>query len=161
VWGAFPTKDGWICLAGVDDRRWPRFCEIMGLQHLLDDPECDNLTRNFYGDKIEKILEESFVVKTTEEWMTALTDADILATPVRQYQDILNSEQAQENAYITWMEHPQAGRIKVVGNPITMSETPVCLPGSAPELGQHTEEVLLEIGYSWEEIAKLREKGAL
>ncbi len=80
---------------------------------------------------------------------------------MRQYQDILNSEQAQENAYIAWMEHPQAGRIKVVGNPITMSETPVCLPGSAPELGQHTEEVLLEIGYSWEEIAKLREKGAL
>ncbi len=161
VWGAFPTQDGWICLAGVDDKRWPRFCEIVGLDHLVNDPECDNFSRNFYGAKIETILEEAFTAKTTAEWMTLLTAADILATPVQQYQDILDSEQAIANGYITWMDHPQMGRTKVVGNPIALSDTPLSPPAPAPELGQHTEEVLLEVGYSWQEIAALREKGVL
>jgi crotonobetainyl-CoA:carnitine CoA-transferase CaiB-like acyl-CoA transferase len=161
VWGAFETKDGWICLAGVDDQRWPRFCEIIGQRQLVDDPECDNLSRNFYGDKIEAILEETFPKKTTAEWMEALNRADILAAPVQQYQDILNSEQALANGYLAWVDHPQMGRIKVVGNPITLSDTPVSPPAPAPELGQHTEEVLLEVGYTWEEIAQLRESGAL
>lgn len=161
VWGAFPTKDGWICLAGVDDRRWPRFCEVMGLQHLIDDPRCDNLTRNFYGDAIEEILEQAFSDKTTDEWLRLLTDADVLIAPVQQYKDLLESEQALQNGYISWMEHPQIGAVKVVGNPITLSDTPVAAPAAAPELGQHTEEVLLEIGYTWEEIAQLREQAVL
>ena len=161
VWGAFATQDGWICLAGVDDQRWPRFCAILGIEHLVSDPECDNITRNFYGDKIEKVLEEVFPTKTTSEWMTLLTNADILATPVQQYQDILESEQALANGYLAWMDHPQIGRVKVVGNPITLSDTPLSPPAPAPELGQHTEEVLLEVGYTWEEIAALRDQGVL
>jgi len=161
VWGAFATRDGWICLAGVDDQRWPRFCAIVGLEHLVDDPECANLARNFYGDKIERILDSAFSSRTTDEWMALLAEADILATPVCDYQDVLESEQALANGYLAWLDHPQAGRVKVVGNPITLSETPLEPPAPAPELGQHTEEVLLEIGYSWEEIAALREAGAV
>jgi crotonobetainyl-CoA:carnitine CoA-transferase CaiB-like acyl-CoA transferase len=159
VWGAFQSKDGWICLAGVDDQRWPRFCKVLGIEHVLDDPECsDNVTRNFRGEKMEKVLDEVFPTKTTAEWMTLLAQADILATPVQEYKDILRSEQALENGYITWMDHPEVGPVKVVGTPITMSETPLSTQTPPPELGQHTEAVLLEVGYTWEEIAHLREK---
>jgi crotonobetainyl-CoA:carnitine CoA-transferase CaiB-like acyl-CoA transferase len=161
VWGAFPTADGWICLAGVDDARWPRFCKVMGVPEVENDPECDNVTRNFHGAKIERILDAAFPKKTTGEWMRALTEADILATPVQKYQDLLASEQALENGYITWMDHPQMGRIKVVGNPIRLSETEISTTTPPPELGQHTEEILLEIGYSWEEVGSLREKQAV
>ena len=59
VWGAFPTKDGHICIAGVDDKRWPAFCRIMGIEELEKDPEYgDNVTRNFHGEKIQSVLKD-------------------------------------------------------------------------------------------------------
>jgi crotonobetainyl-CoA:carnitine CoA-transferase CaiB-like acyl-CoA transferase len=90
--------------------------------------------------------------------MDLLTGVDILATPVQEYHDILKSEQALANGYITEMNHPQIGKVKVVGNPITLSDTPLTMTNPPPELGQHSEEVLLEAGFSWEDIAAFREK---
>ncbi len=159
VWGSFRTKDGWLCLAGVDDKRWPHFCRVMGIEQVLADPECsDNVIRNFRGVKIERVLDEVFPSKTTNEWMDLLNSVDILATPVQEYRDILNNEQALANGYISEMEHPQLGKVRVVGNPITLSDTPLNTTTPPPELGQHSEEILLEAGFSWEDIATFREK---
>jgi crotonobetainyl-CoA:carnitine CoA-transferase CaiB-like acyl-CoA transferase len=93
--------------------------------------------------------------------MEILPGVDVLATPVQDYQDILNSEQALANGYITEMDHPQIGKIRVAGTPITLSDTPLDTSSPPPELGQHSEEVLLEAGYSWEDIARFREKEAV
>ncbi len=162
VWGSFQTQDGWICLAGVDDKRWPDFCWVLGIEHVVSEPEySDNVIRNFRGVKIEQLLDEVFPTKTTAEWMEILTGVDVLATPVQDYQDILNSEQALANGYITEMDHPQIGKVRVVGTPITLSDTPLDTSNPPPELGQHSEEVLLEAGYSWEDIARFREKEAV
>lgn len=162
VWGSFQTQDGWICLAGVDDKRWPDFCRVMSIEHVVSEPEySDNVVRNFRGVKIEQLLDEVFPTKTTAEWMEILTGVDVLATPVQDYQDILNSEQALANGYIAQMDHPQIGKVRVVGTPITLSDTPLDTSNPPPELGQHSEEVLLEAGYSWEDIARFREKEAV
>jgi len=162
VWGAFRTRDGWLCLAGVDDKRWPRFCAILGIEHLRDDPECDNVTRNFHGEeKIQKVLDGIFPTRTTSEWLAALGGADILATPVASYKDILESEQARVNGYLTTIHHPEVGDVTLAGTPISMEATPLAPKGSVPEHGEHTEEILLELGYGWEEIAKLRDSQAV
>ncbi len=162
VWGSFQTQDGWICLAGVDDKRWPDFCRVMGIEHIVSEPEySDNVIRNFRGVKIEQLLDEVFPTKSTAEWMEILTGVDVLATPVQDYQDILDSEQALANGYITEMDHPQIGKIRIAGTPITLSDTPLDASNPPPELGQHSEEVLLEAGYSWEDIARFREKEAV
>jgi CoA:oxalate CoA-transferase len=158
VWGAFPTKDGFICIAGVDDKRWPAFCKIVGIEHLEKDPEYgDNVIRNMHGDKIQAVLDEIFPRKTTAQWLDELNAGDILVTEVVDYASVLNSEQARVNGYVRELDHPVAGRIKVAGSPVSLNgavETEAKLP---PEHGQHSEEILLELGYSWEEIGALRE----
>ncbi len=162
VWGAFPTKDGHICIAGVDDKRWPAFCKIMGIEHLQNDPEYgDNVTRNFHGDKIQSVLDAIFPKKTSREWLAELNDADILATEVVDYHNMLKSEQARINGYLLELDHPVAGKVLISGSPVTLNgEVPSQAP-MPPEHGQHTEEILLEAGYSWEDIGRLRETGAV
>jgi crotonobetainyl-CoA:carnitine CoA-transferase CaiB-like acyl-CoA transferase len=160
VWGAFPTKDGHICLAGVDDKRWPAFCEALGLEHLRDDPKHEVVTRNYHGWATADVLDQVFPQRTTAEWMERLTAIDVLAAPVASYQEILASEQAALNGYLTEMEHPELGKIRIVGSPIGLSETPVTVSTPPPELGQNTEEVLLEAGFEWDQIEALRRNGA-
>ncbi len=161
VWGAFPTSDGYICLAGVDDGRWPRFCRILGISHLEKAPESENFTRNLHGERIRAELEQVFPSRTTAQWLEELNAADILATEVVDYGSVLQSEQARANGYIREMDHPTAGKVKVSGNPIILNGEIEQTAALAPELGQHTEEVLLELGYSWEEIDQLRNAGVL
>ena len=162
VWGAFPTRDGYICIAGVDEKRWPSFCKIVGIQHLETDPEySDNVVRNFHGEKIQKVLDEIFPNKTSKEWLKELTDADILATEVVDYRTMLKSEQARVNGYLLELDHPVAGKVLVSGTPITINGEVTTTAEAAPEHGQHTEEVLLELGYTWEEIGALRDSGAV
>jgi len=162
VWGAFPTKDGHICIAGVDDKRWPAFCRIMGIEELEKDPEYgDNVRRNFHGEKIQSVLDLIFPKKTSKEWLAALNDADILATEVVDYRTMLQSEQARVNGYLKELDHPVAGKVLVTGTPVSINgevETTAQMP---PEHGANTEDVLLELGYSWEEIGSLRESGAV
>jgi len=162
VWGAFQTSDGHICIAGVDDKRWPAFCRVLGIEHLEKDPEYgDNVTRNFHGDKIQSVLDSIFPKKTSAEWLEELHGADVLATEVVDYRTMLKSEQARVNGYLKELDHPVAGRVLVTGTPVSINgevETEARMP---PEHGQHTEEVLLELGYSWEEIGTLRDSGAV
>jgi crotonobetainyl-CoA:carnitine CoA-transferase CaiB-like acyl-CoA transferase len=162
VWGAFPTRDGHICIAGVDDKRWPAFCRIMGIEHLEKDPEYgDNVVRNFHGDKIAAVLDEIFPKKTSKEWLKELNDADVLATEVVDYRTMLTSEQARVNGYLQELDHPVAGKVLVSGAPVSVNGEVELQARPAPEHGQHTEEVLLELGYSWEEIGAMHESGAI
>jgi len=105
-------------------------------------------------------LDQIFPARTTADWMERLTAIDVLAAPVASYQEILQSEQAAVNGYVAEMDHPELGRIRVVGSPIGLSETPVTVSAPPPELGQNTEEVLLDAGFDWAEIEALRGNGA-
>ncbi|HEY6395780.1 MAG TPA: CoA transferase, partial [Candidatus Binataceae bacterium] len=95
------------------------------------------------------------------EWLKELNEGDILATEVVDYRTILESEQAKANGYLQELDHPVAGKVLVSGAPVSINGevTHQALP--PPEHGQHTEEVLLELGYTWEEIGALRDSGAV
>ncbi|MGH7225458.1 MAG: CoA transferase, partial [Gemmataceae bacterium] len=126
-----------------------------------NDPECDNVHRHFNGSKIQGVLDGIFPSKTTAEWLKLLNDADILVSDVADYHQVLSSDQARVNGYLLDMEHPVAGKLTVTGCPITLNGEITHQAEPPPEHGQHSEEVLLELGYSWDEIGALRETKVL
>jgi crotonobetainyl-CoA:carnitine CoA-transferase CaiB-like acyl-CoA transferase len=161
AWGAFRTRDGWLCLAGVDDKRWPAFCRILGIEHLRADPHLEtSATRNYSGDRLRDALDAAFPARSSAEWLEALAEADVLAGPVLAYRDLVDHAQARANGYVTEIAQPEVGPLRMVGNPVQLGDTPLDTTRPAPELGQHTEEVLLESGFGWDEIERLRKAQA-
>lgn len=162
LWGAYGTRDGYIAFAAVDDGRWPRFCAILGVGHLRDDPRfVTGRDRQHNGEELRSLVEAVLCERTTADWLRELQEADILAAEVVDYHAVLESEQAKANGYLRPMEHPSAGHIFVGGSPISLNGK---IPGDAPpppEHGQHTEDVLLQLGYTWEEIEELRASEAI
>jgi crotonobetainyl-CoA:carnitine CoA-transferase CaiB-like acyl-CoA transferase len=105
-------------------------------------------------------MDKTFATKTREEWLKVLAEAgDLVFECVHTISDVVNDPQALANGYITEFQHPVWGPVKVVGSPVRFSKTPAAVQREAPEFGQHTEEILNEIlGYSWDEITKLKDE---
>ena len=88
-------------------------------------------------------------------------EAEIFWGPVQSVEDVINDPQARANGAFVPLDHPSGERIELVATPVDFSQTPAEVKAAAPEVGQHTEEVLLAAGYSWEELNAFREKGAI
>ena len=157
-----PTADGWLALVGIPPALRSSFYECIGRPDLSDDPRFQLM---LYTAEIKRqlheILREIFPTRTTAEWCDRLRAAGQRYAPVRDYKEVAADEGTWQNGYLTVMSHPEWGDVTMAGVPIRMSETPL-VPGTfLSELGQHTEEVLLELGYDWDEIGALREAGAI
>jgi formyl-CoA transferase len=106
------------------------------------------------AEELEKILEE----KDTDEWMEILLEAGFPAAPIYNYEQVFEDPHTLAREMVVEMEHPVEGTVKGLGIPIKLSETPGKIRRPAPLLGEHTEETLMGLGYSEEEIADLRER---
>ena len=157
----FPTADGWIVLVGVPPHLWPGFARALERPELAADPRFNTLiiSRNHLGELFD-ILDGIFRSRTTADWSERLGAEQQRFAAVRTYEDVVKDPQVWLNGYFVEGEHPERGRVKVVGNPFRLSATPTEPGIVAPEIGQHTEEVLLEVGFSWDEIDELRAEGA-
>lgn len=161
LWNRYLCKDGkWIVLGNLQpDPKWPIVCEAMGITHLIDDPRfVDSLMRGTNSAELVTIFDEIFLTKTVAEWMKKLKDTgDVVCCPVQTLEDLPTDPQVIANDYIVEAEHRILGKIKVPGNMFQFSETRGTIKADAPELGQHTEEIMLENGYTWEDIARLKD----
>ena len=162
IWRVFKTEDSYVVVGGLPENRWPAFCQAVGKPELEHDPRFANyFDRMAHLAEIYAILDDVFPTKSTEQWMALLAEADCICAPVATYEDLVNDPQVRANDYIVEVDHPTRGRISVVGPPWHFSETPTKVAAAAPELGQHTEAILQELSYSWEQIEALREQGVL
>ena len=161
IYGIFPTADGWIAMIGVPPQLKAGFYATIGRSDLAEDPRFAGLflTPDAKRD-LFAILRDVFRTATTDDWLTRLRAAGQRVAPVRDYAAVAADPQVWDNGYLRILEDESGAEVKVVGSPIALSEHPAKVGGTVPELGQHTEEVLLELGYSWEEIGALREAGA-
>jgi len=159
IWGSFPTRQGDVVLGGLGGDRWPAFCDLLGLDPGPPAESSASFTadKSAYRPQIERNLRE----RTADEWLPLFRERDLMISKVNSYADILEDPQARDNGYVVELEGITAGKARVVGSPYQLSETPAAPQGPPPELGQHTEEVLLEFGYSWEDLARLRETGVI
>lgn len=156
IWGTYATADGWLVMGGVFDDRWTTFCAALGIPELAADERfADGIQRFVNSALLVEPIEARLRTHTTAEWMEIFARLDVIAAPVQTYDDVLNDPQAQANGYVVTVDDPNRGPIKIVGCPMQLSETPASVRGPAPELGQHTEEVLLQLGYTWEQIRDL------
>jgi crotonobetainyl-CoA:carnitine CoA-transferase CaiB-like acyl-CoA transferase len=159
IYSIFPTSDGWIAVVGVVGAARRTFFELTGQTGLADRFPSPLLTEEekdaLYGE-----LAPVFAMRTTEEWCKVLAEGGIRHAPVRDYEAVAADPAVWENGYL--IRGADVGSpTDVVGTPVRFSATPAVAAGTAPELGQHTEEVLLEVGFSWDEIAALQAANAI
>lgn len=155
------ADDKWLALAMLQaDRYWSDFTKTLGRPELATDERFKDLqSRQVNAAPVIEILDEVFATKTRDEWIAILRAApgDFIFTIVNDVNDLPDDPQMQANDYVTEFDHPTYGPTKMLGMPVRLSETPGSVRLAAPELGQHTEEILLDVlGYDWERIAELR-----
>jgi crotonobetainyl-CoA:carnitine CoA-transferase CaiB-like acyl-CoA transferase len=166
LWNYYKCRDGkWMVLAMLQSQRyWPDVCQALGLEPLANDPRFhDPEVREKNRRELVHLFDRAFLAKTSGDWGEIFRRGyDIIAAPVQSMNELADDPQVIANNYIFDYNHATLGPIKVVGPPVALSETPGEVIAEAPEFGQHTEEVLMELGgYSWEEITELRNKEAI
>ncbi len=162
LYGIFATADGHVAIAGCPEHLWPGMLRAVERPDLADNPRFGSyLSTPEVKAELWDVFSEIFATRTTAEWGERLAAEGQRFAPVRGHAEVVADPQVAANNYIVEVDHPEWGPTKMIGCPITMSDTPTRWGIAAPELGQHTEEVLVEFGFGWDEIAELRDGGVL
>ena len=159
---AVETADGWINIGGANQQSWLGIIEVLGAPELNDDRRfCNNLQRMNNLTALQDTLAPLFKVRTSTDWLERLEAAGVAAGPILDIAEMHADPQTLARGMIAEVEHATVGRMKTLGPPIKFSETPSGVDRSAPIYGQHTREVLREIGYADPEIDSMAASGAV
>jgi crotonobetainyl-CoA:carnitine CoA-transferase CaiB-like acyl-CoA transferase len=164
IWNSYHTKDDrWFWLAMLQpDPSWPDFCRAIEKPELENDPRFNNLeARRENCEELIRIIDEILATKTMKEWEKHFRANNVIYGRVQTPVEVAADPQALANDFFVETEHPGAGKIKLVASPVKFYQNPASIRTPAPEIGQHNEEILLELGYSWDDIAQLKEQGVI
>lgn len=161
---AFEVSDGWIVsgIWGEGTGKWEKFCEALESTELLDDERfTSNVLRVKHRDELAELLSERFKQRTAAEWEPRFVERGVLFTPVNTFSDVIDHPQTKALGLVKTVVHPTAGELKQIAPAVLMSDTPGAIRRPPPLLGQHTVEVLTELGLSTEAIEEALEKGTV
>jgi crotonobetainyl-CoA:carnitine CoA-transferase CaiB-like acyl-CoA transferase len=154
---AFMAKDTWIYVAVWRDGLWEPFCRAIDRKDLATDPRfAGRDDRVKHRAALTALLEPIFRERTVLEWMAVLESHDILCAPVNRYADLEGDPQISASDIIVEEHHPRAGRFRTINTPIRFEKTPGTRRAAAPALGEHTEAILREAGFTSDELSRLR-----
>ena len=153
----YQARDGrWLFVLCPREAEWRRLCQAMGLETLPSDPRFETPERRAENDgALVEILSAAFQSKPAADWIAALRQAEVPAAPAQTLQEILRDPHCQVNNIFDDKEHPQFGRVRVLGIGPRFSEMSGVIKRAAPVLGQHTHEVLDELAYNEQQTAQL------
>jgi len=158
----FETSDGFITAGTVSDREWEGFARVAQRLELVEDPRFATSTARIknWNERLA-VMGEVFRSNTTAHWLERLTAEQVPCAPILERHELLTDAQVAANELIEEVDHPQVGRIRHTRPAARFDRTPARVRGFAPTLGQHTDEVLAEIGLQKSELAALRTAGTI
>ena len=156
----YETQDGYIAALVYTDRQWLIFLNIVGRSELLHDYRfIDMGSRTKYVKEVYAFIAEILKTRTTADWLEAFNRADIPAMPMQTLESLIDDAHLQAVKLFELAEHPSEGKIRQMRNPTRWSATPLGAIRHAPRLGEHSREVLREIGYGEAQIEQLFKSG--
>jgi CoA:oxalate CoA-transferase len=164
IYNHYQCRDNkWIAIAHLDpDRYWPKICKALGIEDLQDDPRFNSLeARGKNARELVAVLDQKFAAKNRDEWAGILKKEGCIFTLIQTPLEVSNDPQAFANQYFIHVDHPEVGKMKMTGFPWQFSDTPASWRREAPAFGQHTEEVLSELGYTKDDLTHLKKEGVI
>ena len=156
----FKASDGWIIVATGNDNQFRHFVEAGGQACLADDPRfASNPERVTHREVLVPLLQSMVAQKTKQEWISLLEAAGVPCGPINNFQEVFENEQVQARGLKMTLAHPLAGSVPLVRSPIRLSKTPVVEKSAPPLLGQHTREILHDLGMDEASIERLEQQG--
>jgi crotonobetainyl-CoA:carnitine CoA-transferase CaiB-like acyl-CoA transferase len=156
-YNVYECADGkWLSIGSLEPHFWANLCKTLGREDLV--PHQNDREKR---DEIAAFFKQTFRTKTRDEWFAVMQQTDICVAPIYALDEALADPQNLARGMVVEVDHPELGKVKQVGVGPKLSETPGGVRSTAPWPGQHTDDVLASLGYSGDQVAALREKGAV
>jgi crotonobetainyl-CoA:carnitine CoA-transferase CaiB-like acyl-CoA transferase len=159
MYTSYQCKDRWCMMCHPTQEFWAPFCKAIGKEEWINNPSYATMeSREQHAEELIALLDKILISKTWAEWEKEFRANDLIVSGNQTIAEILKDEQAIVNNFYTDIEHPVVGKARLLNSPVQFSETPARITNAAPQLGANTEEVLLDAGYTWEDLEELKQQ---